>query len=129
MKISNTLPCAALALCAMIACSALAQQNDSATPPMESNAPTTAMSQPQGTMTKDQLKQQRKQQKRNEAAANATAKAARAQAALDKADAKSKHANDQQLQAQEKAGQVTAVPAPADQPPPAQVSAPAAPPL
>jgi hypothetical protein len=71
-------------------------------------------------MTRDELKQQRKQQKRDEAAAHATATAAKAHAAVDRANAKSKVANDQELQAKEKAGQVTAVqpatdPAPAPQ--------------
>jgi len=66
------------------------------------------MSQTPYTMTKDELKQQRKQQKRDEAAANATAKASKARAAVDKANAKSKLANDQELQAKEKAGQVAA---------------------
>jgi hypothetical protein len=64
------------------------------------------MSQPPNAMTKDELKQQRKQQKRDEAAANSTTKAAKAHAAVDKANAKSKVANDQELQAKEKAGQV-----------------------
>jgi hypothetical protein len=82
------------------------------------------MSTPAGTMTKAQLKQQRKQQKLDEASANATAKAAKAQAGMDHAIAKSKQANDQQLQAQEKAGQITPAQPPTDQAPPPPPPAP-----
>jgi hypothetical protein len=92
-----------LALFAMFTSGAMAQQGSSSDP----TSATTAMSQPNGTMSKSDIKDQRKQQKRDEAAARANAKAAKAHASLVNAQAKSKDANDKALQAQEKAGQVT----------------------
>jgi hypothetical protein len=116
---------ALLAFFAMFSSGAIAQQTvpEAQAPaasgsPADPTAPTTALSQPAGTMSKGELKDQRKQQKRDEAAARANAKAAKAQASLVHADAKSKDANDKALQAQEKAGQVTQDP-PASTPPPA----------
>jgi hypothetical protein len=107
-----------LALCAMITSGVIAQQVAPAASgvPADPTAPTTAMSQPAGTMTKGELKAQRKQQKLDEAAAKANTKAAKAQAALVGADSKSKEANDKALQAQEKAGQVTQTPVVAPDP-------------
>jgi hypothetical protein len=109
---------AMLALCAMFTGGAMAQESAPATPPVvtpgsptDPTAATTVLTQPPGTMSKDELKNQRRQQKRDEAASRANVKAAKASAALLNADAKSKDANDKALQAQEKAGQVTAVPA------------------
>jgi hypothetical protein len=109
---------AMLALCAIFTGGAMAQESVPATPPVvmsgspgDPTAPTTILTQPSGTMSKGEIKDQRKQQKRDEAAARANAKAAKASASLLNADAKSKDANDKALQAQEKAGQVTAVPA------------------
>ena len=116
------------AACSIVAAGAVAQNTAPATPPVvtadtpitDPTASTTAMTQPQGTMSKGELKDQRQQQKRDEAAARANAKAAKAHASLLSADAKAKDANDKALQAQEKAGQVTAVP-----PSPPTVDAPA----
>ena len=118
---------ASLAICAMISGVSIAQQTVPAPPaasgnPVDPTAPTSAMTQPAGTMSKGELKDQRKQQKRDEAAARANAKAAKAQAGLLNSDAKSKEANDKALQAQEKAGQV--VPSPAATAPPPATTAP-----
>ena len=95
-----------LALCMTFAGGAMAQETTPVAP-VNPTSPTTAMSQPVGTMSKSELKAQRKQQKRDEAAARANAKAAKAHASMVNAQAKSKDANDKALQAQEKAGQVT----------------------
>jgi hypothetical protein len=129
------MPLAVLALCAMFTNGAIAQDSVPVAPPpvaasspADPNAATTAMSQPAGTMTKAELKEQRKQQKRDEAAARASTNAAKAQAALLNADAKSKTANDKALQAQEKAGQVTQTPVATTPPPPAAAPETTAPP-
>ena len=112
---------ASLAFCAMFATSVVAQQAVPATPapaptgtPTDSTAPTTAVSLPTGTMNKSDLKSQRKQQKRDEDASKANANAAKARAKMAKSQTRSKVANDKALQAQEKAGQVTQTPPPAD---------------
>lgn len=135
MKSSSTMAMrlAMLALCAMFTGGAMAQESTPTTPPLatanpaDPTAATTGLSQPYGTMSKSELKAQRQQQKRDEAAARANTRAAKAQASLMHSDAKSKDANDKALQAQEKAGQVTAVPetqsAPATPTPPAPAPA------
>jgi len=118
MKSSSTMAMrlAMVALCVMFTGAAMAQEATPTAPPLvtsnpaDPTAPTIALTQPSGTMTKGQIREQRQQQKRDEAAARANTKAAKAQASLVHADAKSKDANDKALQAQEKAGQVTAVP-------------------